>query len=136
MKTLFVTLPSRCFGLAVLSVVAVGCSGGAEPPEPENSSDSEIGVVSSIPAAFMGMHVNRLASYRLKVPYGTSRGWASGAQWPNPEKCAAQSGDPADPCFTWSTLAAQPADVKAAGVNEVMFTLSRTPPWAVTPAEA
>jgi hypothetical protein len=92
--------------------------------------------VNGIPTTFWGMHVNRAEHFPLALPFGAFRGWdGSGAQWPEIETCAAKSGDPADPCFHWTSLDAELAAVKASGVDDVMYTLSRTPAWATTAAE-
>ena len=84
-----------------------------------------------IPADFWGFHVGHTTSFPVQVPYGYYRFWDNeDAQWPGIEQCKAASGDPSDPCFNWTTLDAILADLKAAGIEEVMYTLSRTPAWA------
>lgn len=84
------------------------------------------------PARMFSLIVNRLSSYPLKVPYGGFRGWdAGGAQWPDLEQCQASTGSPNDPCFDWKNLDTELADLKSAGVAEVMYTMSRSPGWAV-----
>jgi hypothetical protein len=87
---------------------------------------------SPIPASFWGLIINK-DSYPLQVPYGEFRGWdAGGAQWPNLEICKAATGNPDDPCFDWTTnFDPQMADLFAAGVNDVFYTMSRTPQWGV-----
>lgn len=86
-----------------------------------------------IPASFWGLIINKESSYPLLVPYGQFRGWDSGGgQWPNLETCQASSASPGDPCFDWSKFDTQMADLYAAGVTDVMYTLSRTPLWAVS----
>jgi len=86
----------------------------------------------TIPNTFWGLIINQLTSYPLQVPYGQFRGWDSGGrEWPEIESCQASSGDWHDPCFDWTTLDEQMADLMANGVNDVMYTLSRTPKWAV-----
>ena len=83
-----------------------------------------------MPAAFWGMHVNKYPSYPLQIPYGQFRSWDPGeSQWPNVETCQAASGSPSDSCFTWTGLDTQQADLKNAGINDVLYTLSRTPAW-------
>ena len=85
----------------------------------------------SIPANFWGLIVNK-SSYPVQVPYGEFRGWDSGGgQWPNMEVCDAASGNPNDPCFAWTNFDRQMAYLFAAGVNDVLYTMSRTPHWGV-----
>lgn len=85
-----------------------------------------------IPASFWGLIINP-GSYPLQVPYGQFRGWDAGsAQWPDLETCKAASGNPDDSCFDWtSSFDPQMAELFAAGVNDVLYTVSRTPPWGV-----
>ena len=89
--------------------------------------------VPSIPASFWGLIINHSLADTLQVPYGEYRGWdAGGAQWPSVEICKAASANPDDPCFDWTTnFDIQMADLFAAGVNDVMYTMSRTPQWGV-----
>jgi len=89
-----------------------------------------------IPCTFWGIQVNKLSSYPVQVPYGQFRGWDSGnANWPEIAKTCLASSGPTDPCFNWSNLDTELADVKQQNVNDVFYTLSRTPPWAVTAQE-
>jgi len=84
-----------------------------------------------IPTTFWGIHVNQPASFPLQVPYGEFRAWnGSGAQWPGIETCQAASGDPKDSCFDWTALDSELADLKNGGVQDIFYTLSRTPAWA------
>jgi Glycosyl hydrolases family 18 len=89
------------------------------------------GVVgNAIPSTFFGMHVNQYSHYPLQIPYGQFRSWDAGtSQWPDVETCQAASGAPTDPCFTWIGLDTQQADLKTAGIDDVFYTLSRTPAW-------
>ena len=83
-----------------------------------------------IPATFWGIHVNQYSSYPLQIPYGQFRSWDAGrSQWPQVETCQAASGSPSDPCFSWSGLDTQQADLKNANINDIFYTLSRTPAW-------
>jgi hypothetical protein len=84
----------------------------------------------AIPASFWGLIISK-ASHPLQVPYGQFRGWDSGAEWPNIEICEAASRNPSDPCFVWTNFDTQMAHLYAAGVNDVMYTMSRTPRWGV-----
>jgi hypothetical protein len=77
-----------------------------------------------------------LAGYPLQVPYGQLRSWdVGGAQWNSAEICQAASGSPTDHCFKWTNLDLELQAVKQAGVDDVMYTLSRTPAWAVLPTQ-
>lgn len=89
-------------------------------------------LMASIPASFWGLIING-HRYTPQVPYGQFRGWdAVRAQWPNLELCKAASGNPDDACFDWTTdFDPQMASLFAAGVNDVFYTMSRTPQWAV-----
>ena len=87
-----------------------------------------------IPAAFWGM-IDNHTSFPLNVPYGQFRFWdTSNAQWPDIATCQPASGSPSDPCFNWnkngSGLDYMLDGLYSAGVNNVFYTLSRTPPWA------
>jgi hypothetical protein len=89
-----------------------------------------------IPCEYWGMQVNQLSSYPLQVPYGQFRGWDSGAaNWPQIGQNCQPSSGPTDSCFEWTNLDTELASVKQANVNDVFYTLSRTPPWAVTSQE-
>jgi hypothetical protein len=91
---------------------------------------------SGIPCTFWGIQVNKLKSYPVQVPYGQFRGWDSGqANWPEIAQSCQPTSAPTDPCFIWTNLDTELADVKKANVNDVFYTLSRTPPWAVTALE-
>ena len=83
----------------------------------------------TIPASFWGLVISK-GSYPVQVPYGEFRGWDS-IQWPIMEICEAHSGNPGDACFVWTNFDTQMADLFAAGVNDVMYTMSRTPRWGV-----
>jgi hypothetical protein len=86
----------------------------------------------AIPASFWGVHVNRVSSFPVQVPYGEFRFWdTTGAQWPDIETCQASSSQPTDPCFVWDTFDVYLNNLHNAGVTDVMYTLSRTPIWAV-----
>lgn len=114
-----------CMALAGCSGLSSGAGKNTDPPP-----SAPTGTV--IPSSFFGMIVNKLSSYPLQLPYGQWRGWDSGgAQWPQSETCEAQSGQPSDPCFTWKNLDIELADIHAAGMNDVLFTVSRSPLWAV-----
>jgi hypothetical protein len=66
----------------------------------------------------------------VQLPYGQFRSWDSAnANWPILETCEAASSSPSDPCFVWTNLDAELADLKQQGRNDVFYTLSRTPPW-------
>jgi hypothetical protein len=100
------------------------------PPPPADSAPPP--PASGIRQPTGGLIVHRLKSYPLQFPYGQFRGWDSGGgEWPNIETCLAASGNPSDPCFDWTRFDTQMARLNQAGVNDVLYTLSRTPLWAV-----
>jgi len=102
------------------------------PPPPISYSNCAPGG-QGIPCTFWGIHVNQLGSYPLQVPYGQFRGWdGANANWPAIAATCNPSSPPTDPCFAWTNLDQELTNVKQAGVNNVFYTLSRTPPWAVT----
>jgi Big-like domain-containing protein len=86
----------------------------------------------TIPCTFWGIHVDRLTSYPLELPYGEFRGWDSGtANWPDIQSCpAGNCSVTSPPPFVWNNLDTELSDVYQASVNDVMYTLSRTPNWA------
>lgn len=104
----------------------------------------------AIPNTFFGQHVNNPtiepgeSSYPVQVTYGELRNWdVYHVSWPDIETCAAHSADPSDTCFgsgglaeNFAALKTELEAVNSAGVDNVMFTLSRTPSWAVTPNQA
>jgi hypothetical protein len=105
-----------------------------------------------IPISFFGQHVNnpRLngeTSYPLRVTYGQLRNWdVYLVSWPDIETCEAKT--PVmltDTCFGPGGLAENFAALQYelqklgplnANIQNVMFTLSRTPSWAVTANQA
>jgi len=88
----------------------------------------------AIPKSFWGLHVNHPDSYPVKVPYGEWRGWDAGVQWQNVSKCPGPSSlcqrDPARSTVDWRRLDATLENLKQAGVDDVLYTLNRTPQWA------
>lgn len=88
----------------------------------------------AIPKSFWGLHVNHADSYPVKVPYGEWRGWDAGVQWQNMSKCPGRSllcqTDPARSTVDWNRLDTTLASLKRAGVDDVLYTLNRTPQWA------
>lgn len=114
-----------CMALAGCSGLSSAATNNSTPPPPPPNG-------SAIPSSYFGIIVHHLPSYPLQVPYGQWRGWdAGGAQWPQNERCEAQSGSPSDPCFSWANLDTELAEIHTAGINEVLYTLSRSPQWAV-----
>jgi hypothetical protein len=86
-----------------------------------------------IPCTFWGIHVNKPADYPVQVPYGQWRAWDNGAEWSEIAPVQIQNYQLLDPNFKWATLDNALANVlNQAKVNNVLYTLSRTPPWAVT----
>jgi hypothetical protein len=98
----------------------------------------------AIPSTFFGVHVNNPqitqneTSYPLQVGYGEFRNWdVWHDSWPDIEQCEAASGSPSDPCFgpngnlaNFTQLQYALQHLKSVGVDNVTFTLSRTPKWA------
>ena len=131
-------LSDRRVRIAVVLLVASACvallsCAGISSSSPKNNAPPASG--SGIPKTYWGLIVHRLKSYPLQFPYGQFRGWDSGGgQWPDLETCRAASGDPGDPCFNWTHFDTQMAQLSQAGINDVLYTLSRTPRWAVDPA--
>jgi hypothetical protein len=83
----------------------------------------------AIPKQFFGMISTH--TYPIQLTYGQWRVWDSGAAWPYTETCKAQSGSPTDQCFDWTALDSELASVSGQGIQHVLFTLSRSPRWAV-----
>jgi hypothetical protein len=116
-----------CLAAVFVCLLLAGCAGISSRSQVQNPVNK-----SGIPASFWGLIINKLGSYPLQVPYGQFRSWDSvGGQWPNIEICQAASGNPGDPCFDWASFDTQMENLHAAGVNDVMYTLSRSPQWAV-----
>ena len=122
-------------GAAILLVGAtciglLSCAGISSSPQKHNAPP----LGSGIPKTYWGVIVHRLKSYPLQLPYGQFRGWDSGGgQWPDIETCLAASGDPSDSCFDWTRFDTQMVQLNQAGINDTLYTLSRTPLWAVDP---
>ena len=104
----------------------------------------------AIPPSFFGIHVNNptlnnQTSYPLgdggPFTYGEFRNWdVYQVDWPDIETCAATAPSPSDPCFgtngsNFGPLQTELTALHSAGVNNVLFTLARTPSWAVTTAQ-
>jgi len=135
-------MKSRWVGSSLLSAAcfalfACGAGGPGEnaatpsiPPIPFNSPCVPSGP-GTIPCTFWGFQVHQLSSYPLQLPYGEFRGWDSGsANWPDIDATCTPTSGPTDPCFDFTNLDSETADLKNAGVNDIMYTLSRTPKWA------
>jgi hypothetical protein len=86
---------------------------------------------SEIPATLFGVSVANPDSFPLQVAYGEHRSWNDGAEWPYMASCNPSSGNPSNSCWNWSALDEELAGLKAQGKTNVMYTLSRTPSWAV-----
>ncbi len=116
----------------IFAVILMGCGSGSAPSVAPPLPPAPAGT--PIPAVSWGM-IDNHTSFPLGVPYGQFRFWDTGnAQWPDIETCQASSGSPTDPCFTWNRssfgLDYYLASLSTAGVNDVFYTLSRTPAWA------
>jgi hypothetical protein len=128
-QTLNVTFTPTASGAAT-GTLTITSTAGNSPTTVTLAGTGTSTAGTTIPATFWGMHVNKYPSYPLQIPYGQFRSWDAGAsQWPSVETCQAASGSPSDSCFTWSGLDTQQADLKNDGVNDVLYTLSRTPAW-------
>jgi hypothetical protein len=88
----------------------------------------------AIPKSFWGLHTNQPTSFPVRVPYGEWRGWDTGAQWQNMSKCpvspAQCQADPSRSTMDWSRFDTFLANVKQDRVDDVLYTLNRTPRWA------
>ena len=116
-----------------------GCGGGntqsqSTPPPPTVPAVPFTACVAGgtgIPCTYWGIQVRLLTSYPVQVPYGQFRSWDSAdANWPDIEGCQAASGNPADPCFTWTNLDGELSSLQQQGRTDIFYTLSRTPAWA------
>jgi hypothetical protein len=126
--------------VVIAFIAAVGCGGGAGNTDPAATSIAAIpfsspcipsSAAGSIPCTFWGFQVKSLSDYPLQLPYGEFRGWDSGsANWPDIDGTCTPTSPPTDPCFNFANLDTETADLKKAGVNDIMYTLSRTPEWA------
>jgi len=120
----------------LLCVQWTACGGGSAAPavttspspSPPSPSPPPPG---TIPDTFFGLHILGLADFPAQVPYGEFRNWDTDAQWPELEPtCGAASGDPSDPCFDWKNFDQETASLNAAGIDNILYTLNRVPPWA------
>jgi hypothetical protein len=88
----------------------------------------------AIPSSFWGVLTNQPTSFPVRVPYGQWRGWDTGAQWQNMSKCPRSStecqSNPALSAMDWSRFDTYMARLKDDGVDDVLYTLNRTPVWA------
>jgi hypothetical protein len=93
----------------------------------------------AIPASFFGLHTAELNTpgSALQVSYGEYRNLASSQTWfflntcnPPQTPATCQANPAANSSFNFGTLDTLLANVKSAGVNDVLFTLSFTPTWA------
>lgn len=116
-----------------LCLVLAGCglSNGGSSKSQSGSGSGGPGQ-GGIPDTYFGVIVHRTQDFPLQIPYGQFRGWDAGeAQWPNMETCQAASGSPSDSCFSWTHLDTELADLQQAHINDILYTLSRSPNWAV-----
>ena len=104
-----------------------------------------------IPLTMFYVDINEMSSFRLQVPYSGFRGWDSpDGHWPgitetaNGQSCDPYTApnvathpayDPLNSCYNWTTFNTMMANIKTAGVNNVMYTMSRSPIWAVNLAD-
>lgn len=127
--------------LVVVTCLALaGCGGGnANQTAGEGGGNGAIAFNSpcvpagagTIPCTLWGFQVHSLSRFPLQLPYGEYRVWDSAqANWPGIDATCTPTSPPTDPCFNFSDLDTLTADLKDAGVNDIMYTLSRTPKWA------
>jgi hypothetical protein len=125
--------------LIVLTCIALTSCGGGSSQNAGVFGGGAIGFNSpcvpagtgTIPCTFWGFQVRLLSDYPLQLPYGEFRGWDSGAaNWPDIDGTCTPTSPPTDPCFDFTNLDTETANLKQAGLNDIMYTLSRTPKWA------
>lgn len=97
--------------------------------------DSAAWAQDAIPKSYWGLHTNQPTSFPLQVPFGQWRGWDTGAQWQTMSKCPAGQAqqcqkDPSRGTVDWVRFDTYMAALKEAGVDDVFYTLNRTPFWA------
>jgi hypothetical protein len=82
-----------------------------------------VGSLVPVQNTFFGMHLHLLTSPIPATMEGTGRIWDSAsAQWPNLNTAVNT--------FVWTNLDNVLADYKAAGINDILYTLWRVPNWA------
>src|SRR4029077_18850047 len=128
-----------------LSLSWTACAGGTgqhadvKPPgEPPPGAPPPTTPAGAIPVSYWGIHVLNVADFPIQLPYGQFRSWDTQAQWPLIETCppsASSSPISIDPCFNWTFFDRETASLKTRQpfeINDILYTLSRTPDWAST----
>jgi hypothetical protein len=99
-----------------------------------SESTKPTGLFLPIPKSFWGLHIHQADSYPVKVPYGQWRGWDAGVQWQLMSSCpgtkAQCQSDPSRSTVDWKRLDGTLVELKQEGVEDVFYTLNRTPEWA------
>jgi hypothetical protein len=90
----------------------------------------------SIASSYFGLHTNRGVNFPLAVPYGNFRFWDAGptVQWQGLHVCNSttancQSNPEAYTSLSSSTLDEMLANLRSAGINDVLYTGGRVPSW-------
>ncbi len=125
-----------------LSLIWTACGGGTGQPASVPAGKPIIPPPTTppgaIPVSYWGLHVLNVANFPVQVPYGQFRNWDTQSQWPEIETCApSSSSNPisTDPCFSWTFFDRETASLKTSApfeINDILYTLSRTPDWAST----
>jgi hypothetical protein len=76
-----------------------------------------------VPPSFFGMIVENYADMPLQLSYGQFRFWDDAASWPFLQLSSGNN-------FNWKPLDDYLWTLKNQGVNDVLYTLGRTPTWA------
>ena len=101
------------------AITAIAQANGAS----QGTATVTVGSLAALSNTFFGMHLLSLASPIPNTMVGTGRIWDSAsAQWPNLNTASGT--------FVWTNLDAVLADYKAAGINDILYTLWRVPNWA------
>src|SRR5208283_3986349 len=110
-------VPPQTIGLHTITAIAQANSAS------QGTATVTVGSLVPLSNTFFGMHLLSLASPIPSTMAGTGRIWDSAsAQWPNINTASGT--------FVWTNLDAVLADYKAAGINDILYTLWRVPNWA------
>ena len=107
--------------------------------------------IAALPPTMFYVDINEMSSFPLQVPYSGFRGWDSpDGHWPGitetasgqtcdpytaPNVAIHPAYDPLNSCYSWTTFNTMMSNIKVAGMNNIMYTLSRSPIWAVNLAD-
>ncbi len=110
-------VPPQMIGLHTITAIAQANSAS------QGSATVTVGSLVPLSNTFFGMHLLSLSSPIPSTMAATGRIWDSAsAQWPNLNTASG--------VFVWTNLDAVLADYKAAGINDILYTLWRVPNWA------